>query len=318
MNQTAPETSHASPEGYGIWIAALAAVLFSAKAILAKLIYQHGADAITVISLRLAFAGPVFALIAVWETRKAKQVALSGREIALVWLLGLLGYYLSSLLDFTGLQYIPAALERLILFLTPTVVALISWVFLSKPIDARQWLGLLISYGGVVCVFWKQLRLSTMSSSNLTQSSLMIGCAFCFAATLSYAVYMVLSGNLVKKVGSLRLVAYAMTVSSLLTALHFALFARQDLTQFATPVYLYSILNAVFCTIVPVYLTMIAIAKIGPARTSQLSMLGPISLIFLGFWILHEPITLLQLIGTGIVLLGVASVTRAKAASNSA
>jgi drug/metabolite transporter (DMT)-like permease len=301
----ASEVSPASPERFGIWIAALAAVLFSAKAILAKLIYQHGADAITVISLRLAFAGPVFALIAFWEARKAKQVPLSGREIALVWLLGLLGYYLSSLLDFTGLQYIPAALERLILFLTPTVVALISWAFLSKPIDARQRLGLLISYGGVVCVFWEQLRLNSLSPS-----SLMIGSALCFAATLSYAIYMVLSGNLVKKVGSLRLVAYAMTVSSLLTGLHFALFARQDLRQFATPVYLYSILNALFCTIVPVYLTMIAIARIGAARTSQLSMLGPISLIFLGFWILHEPITVLQLIGTGIVLLGVASVNR--------
>jgi drug/metabolite transporter (DMT)-like permease len=298
-------------ERFGFYIAATAAILFSAKAILAKLMYQHEVDATTVISLRLAFAGPVFAAIALFESVKAKNTntPLSGKEIALVWLLGLLGYYLSSLLDFMGLQYIPAALERLILFLTPTVVALISWIFLGKSIDANQRLGLLIGYSGIVLVFWQQL-----SHATVTPSALILGSSLCFAATVSYAVYLVLSGNLVKKIGSLRLVAYAMSVSTLLTAMHFFAFAKQDLRGLPWPVYGYSALNAAFCTIVPVYLTMFAIAKIGAARTSQMSMLGPVSLIFLGYWILGEQITLIQMIGTAVVLVGIGLVSQVKKA----
>jgi drug/metabolite transporter (DMT)-like permease len=293
----------------GFWIAATAAMLFSAKAILAKLMYRHNVDATTVISLRLAMAGPVFLVIAWFESIKAKatKTPLTGKEIALIWLLGLLGYYLSSLLDFMGLQYIPAALERLILFLTPTIVAFISWIFLRQSIDVNQRSGLFIGYSGMVLVFWDQL-----SHASVSGAALLLGSILCFAAAISYAVYLVLSGSVVKKIGSLRLVAYAMSVSSLLTALHFLAFAKQDLRGLSWPVYGYSALNAVFCTIVPVYLTMLAIDKIGAARTSQLSMLGPVSLIFLGYWILGEAITLIQLLGTAVVLVGIGLVTRTR------
>jgi drug/metabolite transporter (DMT)-like permease len=293
-----------STERGGLLMAAVAAVLFSAKAILAKLMYQLGTDATTVIGLRLAMAGPVFVFIALTQMRlvhRAPDKRLSVRERWLVLLLGFVGYYLSSLLDFAGLQYIPAALERLILFLTPTLVALLSWLSLRKRMSLRQMQALGFSYLGLVLVLWDQLR----GADGRSAHALMIGGALCFAAACSYAVYLVLSGELVKKIGSLRLVAYAMSVSTALTLLHCALFAKQTLAGWPQQVYFYSALNALLCTIVPVYLTMFSVGNIGAARTSQLSMLGPISLIFLGAWILHEPIGALQLAGTVIVLSGI-------------
>ncbi len=257
------------------------------------------------ITLRLAFAGPVFATIALIEQRRARLrgQSLSWRDIGLVVLLGFLGYYLSSFLDFAGLQYIPAALERLILFLTPTLVAVIGLIALKNPITTRQIQALMISYLGILIVFWSNAKAGLSASSNT--SALAVGSALCFAAACSYALYLVLSGELVKRLGSLRLVAYAMSVSTLLTALHFALFATQPLLHLPWPVYGFSAANALFCTIIPVYLTMFSVQIIGAARTSQLSMLGPISLLFFGYFILHEHLSLMQLMGTGIVLIGV-------------
>ncbi len=292
-------------ERSGLILAALAAILFSAKAILAKLMYRYGVDATTVITLRLAFAGPIFGVIALLQQRRARLngQSLSWRHVSLVILLGFLGYYLSSFLDFAGLQYIPAALERLILFLTPTLVALIGLIALKKPITTRQVQALVISYLGILIVFWSNAKAGLSGLENT--GNLAFGSALCFAAACSYTVYLVLSGELVKRLGSLRLVAYAMSVSTLLTALHFALFATQPLLHLPWPVYALSGANALFCTIIPVYLTMFSVQIIGAARTSQLSMLGPISLLFFGYFILHEHLTLLQLIGTGIVLIGV-------------
>ena len=295
----------------GLILAALAAILFSAKAILAKLMYRYGIDATTVITLRLAFAGPVFGVIALMQQRRARLSgqSLSRRDVGLVVLLGFLGYYLSSFLDFAGLQYIPAALERLILFLTPTLVAVIGLIALKKPISTRQVQALVISYLGIVIVFWSNAKAGLSASANAggaaLGSTLALGSGLCFAAACSYALYLVLSGELVKRLGSLRLVAYAMCVSILLTSLHFALFATQPLLHLACPVYALSAANALFCTIIPVYLTMFSVQIIGAARTSQLSMLGPISLLFFGYFILHEHLSFLQLVGTGIVLIGV-------------
>jgi drug/metabolite transporter (DMT)-like permease len=292
----------------GLALAALAAILFSAKAILAKLMYRYGVDATTVLSLRLAFAGPVFAAIALFEQRRARRegTQLPWRDVRLVLLLGLLGYYLSSFLDFCGLQYIPAALERLILFLTPTLVAAIGVLALKKTVTARQVQALCISYTGMVIVFWSHLRTDLASAVGTGHASTLgLGSALCFAAACSYAVYLVLSGELVQRLGSLRLVAYAMCTSTVLTLLHFCAFAVQPLHSWPWQVYGLSAANALFCTVVPVYLTMFCVQSIGAARTSQLSMLGPISLLFLGAWLLQEHITALQVLGTAVVLTGV-------------
>jgi drug/metabolite transporter (DMT)-like permease len=292
----------------GIAMAAAGAILFSAKAILAKFLYRHGIDAITLMAFRMLFSLPVFALVAVLETRRARARGdrLSRRELALVALLGFLGYYLSSFLDFWGLEYIAVSLERLILFLTPTLVLLVSAFALGKPIAARQWLAMAVSYLGLVLVFWENLRLGG--------SEVVLGSALVFGAAASYALYLILSGELVRRIGALRLAAYAMCVSTALTMLHYALAYPLSSLMQPAPVYGLSLLNALFCTVLPVYLTMFAIARIGAPTASQLAVLGPVSLLFLGWWLLDEPVSALQLAGTAVVLAGVWVVTTTPAA----
>lgn len=286
----------------GLLIAAVAAILFSFKAILAKLMYRAGADAVAVMSLRMLFAGPVFIAMASFYAYRARvdahtMVPLTPSERWQVLLLGFLGYYLSSLLDFVGLQFVSASLERLILFLTPTLVALIGWFAYRKPILKMQWQGLALSYAGVALVFVEQLHFNGRHVA--------LGSALIFMAALSYAGYLSLSGALVKKLGSARLVAYAMSVSSACMLLHFLAFESFSTLEQSRRVTELSVLNAIFCTVLPVFLTMEAIRRIGAAQASQLSMLGPVSLLFLGYWLLQEPITLLQVFGTIVVLSGV-------------
>ena len=288
----------------GLLLAAVAAVLFSAKAILAKLLYRHGIDAVTLIALRMLFALPVFAAVAAFETWRARVRGdrLTSRERWLIVLLGLLGYYLSSFLDFWGLEYINASLERLILFLNPTLVLLIGVVFLRQRVGTRQWAAMAVSYAGIVLVFWENLRVGG--------SHVVLGSALVFGAALSYALYLLLSGELVRRVGSLRLVAYAMCVSTVACLVQFLLVHPPARLVQPTPVYGLSVLNALACTVVPVYLTMFAVARIGAGPTSQTAMIGPVSLVFLGWWLLDERVTALQLAGTAVVLAGIGLLSR--------
>lgn len=197
MDACLPETTVTSTEARrtGLILAAIAAVLFSAKAILAKLMYRHGIDAVTLIALRMLFALPVFAVVALIETWRARERGdrLTPRERWQIVLLGLLGYYLSSFLDFWGLQYISASLERLILFLNPSLVLLIGLLFLRRPVAPRQWAAMGVSYAGIVLVFWENLRIGG--------SNVALGSALVFGAALSYALYLLLSGELVRRVG---------------------------------------------------------------------------------------------------------------------
>jgi len=294
----------AHPHRRGLWLAAIAAVLFSAKAILAKLMYRHGIDAVTLIALRMLFALPVFATVAVVETWRAHQRGdrLSWRECAQILLLGIIGYYLSSFLDFWGLQYISASLERLILFLSPSLVVLIGVWFLDRPVARAQWMAMLVSYAGIVLVFGEGLRLGG--------ARVVLGSALCFGAALSYALYLLMSGTLVRRVGSLRLVAYAMCVSTVACLVQFLLVHPVTMIVQPAAVHGLSILNALLCTVVPVYLTMFAIDRIGAAATAQTAMIGPVSLVFLGWWLLDEPVTALQLAGTAVVIAGMWLLTR--------
>jgi drug/metabolite transporter (DMT)-like permease len=288
----------------GLLMAAVAAVLFSFKAVLAKLMYRHGADAVVVMSLRMLMAGPFFAVLAIvfaWQAHRKQRSALSAQERWRILLLGFLGYYLSSILDFAGLQYISASLERLILFLTPGFVALFGLMFFRRAIARKQWQGLLLSYCGVVGVFFEQLH---FNGPHVGWGSLLV-----LLAALSYAGYLTLSGELVNRIGSLRLAAYAMSVSCVCMALHFWLSTPIERLLQPAPVLWLSLWNAIFCTIVPVFLTMEAVRRIGATRSAQLSMLGPVSLLFLAHWLLGENITPLQLVGTAVVLLGIFWVT---------
>jgi len=280
-------------------MAVVGAVLFSSKSIVAKLSYRYGVDALVVMGLRMLLALPCFALIAWYQMQRARRgriARLTRRDALLVVLLGCIGYYLSSYLDFLGLQYITAGLERLILFLSPTFVVLMTALGLKRAITPRQWLALALSYGGVIMVFVQDLTFA--GDDVLLGSTLVLG------AALSYSLYLLGSGELLQRIGASRLVAYASTVSCVVTLVHFLL-ARswQGLVQ-VRAVYELALVHAVLQTVVPVFLLMWAVARIGAPLAAQLGMVGPVSVLFLAHWLLDEPITALQLAGTAVVLAG--------------
>eukprot|EP01030_Chromulinospumella_sphaerica_P014247 gene14247-14041_t len=256
----------------GLGIAVGGAVLFSTKAVVAKLLYRYQIDAVTLIAFRMLFSLPVFAAVAIWKMRTEAPLSRADRWRVLG--LGLVGYYLSSFLDFLGLQYISVGLERLILFLTPTFVLLISSTLLKQHISRRQWLALLLSYCGIVFVF-----LHDLNSGN---RNVALGATLVTGSAAAYAVYLLLSGEMVRRLGSLRLVAYAMCVSTVACVGQFLLLRPVTGLLQPLPVYGLSLVNGILCTVMPVFMTMAAVERIGAGTASQAGMIGPVSTLFLG------------------------------------
>lgn len=277
--------------------AILGALFFSTKAILAKLMYREGADAIDVLTLRMIFSLPFFIAIGLWA-RRSQPYHMTRSNYWQVCVVGFFGYYIASLFDFLGLQYITVGLERLILFLTPSMVLIISKLFLKKHIDRKQWLAMILAYMGIVLVFWHEL--------NLGGSNIMLGSTLVFGSALAYATYLLMTGELVKRLGPTRLVAYAMAVSTILCVAHYLVMRDwHGLVGKNVPVYAYSLLNAVLCTVAPVVLTMMAVARLGSPIVSQVGMVGPVATVGMGYFFLGEPITPTQLMGTALVILGI-------------
>lgn len=286
----------------GLAIAIVGAVLFSTKAVVAKLLYRYHIDAVTLIAFRMLFSLPAFAAVAFWQMRAGPPLSNSDRWRLVA--LGLIGYYLSSFLDFLGLQYISVGLERLILFLTPTFVLLATALVFKRRIGAAQWGALALSYCGIVLVFVHDL--AGGAGSIVTGALLVLGSA------LSYAVYLLFTGEMVQRIGALRLVAYAMCVSSVACIAQFFLLRPASLLIQPAAVYGLSLVNGVFCTIFPVFMTMIAVRRIGAATASQAGMVGPVSTLFLGALVLGEPITAIQLAGTALVIGGIYILSKKK------
>ena len=279
------------------------AVAFSGKAIIIKLAYRHGVDAVTLIMLRMAIALPLF-LFMLWWAGRGKPV-LSWRDSAAAAALGFCGYYLSSYLDFLGLQYITASLERLILYLTPAVVLLLSWAIFGRRASPRQWAAMAVGYSGLLLVFGHELHLDG--------SKVMLGTGLVLASTLSYAGYLLYSGEVVRRIGSLRLTGWASSVACGFCLAQFALLRPlSSLAQLAPAVWWLSLVNGTVCTALPVWLVMRAIERIGPARTAQYGMVGPVSTILLGVLILDEPFTAWVAAGSLCVLSGVMLLGRAR------
>jgi drug/metabolite transporter (DMT)-like permease len=286
----------------GLAMALAGSIAFSGKAIIVKLAYRYGVDAVTLIMYRMLFALPIFAAMAWWASRG--QPALSGRDWAGVAGLGVTGYYLASFLDFAGLQYITASLERLILYLNPTLVLLLGWVLYRRPVARLQVAGMAISYAGVLLVFGHE---ATLAGGQVALGTLLV-----FASAVSYAIYLVYSGELVKRVGSLRLVGLATTVACLCCLVQYIVLRPLDAAQHVAPQVIWlSVLNATACTAVPVLLVMMAIERVGPALSAQAGMVGPMATILMGVVILGEPFTAWIAAGTVLVIAGIFVFSRA-------
>lgn len=280
----------------GLLLAAVGAIAASGKAVIVKLAYRHGADATTLLALRMLVALPFFVAMGAWAARRAQP--LSRGDLWRVAVLGFSGYYLSSYLDFLGLQYISATLERLILYLSPTLVVLIALVVLRQRPTRLQVAALLVSYLGVLLAFGHDIQLEGRRT--------LIGSALVFASALSYAVYLFGSGQAVARIGAVRLTAYASTVAcALCIGQYLLLQPLAALAQQPAPVYWLSLLNGTVCTVLPVLAIMVGVKRIGSSLAAQVSMLGPVSTIVLSVWLLDEPMGPWQNAGTVLVLLGV-------------
>jgi drug/metabolite transporter (DMT)-like permease len=286
----------------GLAMAAAGAIAFSGKAIIVKLAYRHGVDAVTLLMYRMLFALPLFVALAWWAGRG--QPPLAPRDLRLVAVLGFSGYYLASFLDFAGLQYISASLERLILYLNPTLVLALGALLYGRRVTLRQALALAVSYAGVLLVFGHEVRLSGADT--------LLGAGLVFASALSYAVYLLLSGEHVQRLGALRLTGWATTVACVLCIVQFLLLRPLQAAVVAPEVIWLSLLNATLCTFAPVILVMLAIARIGAVLTAQTGMIGPLSTLLLGVWLLGEPFNAWIAAGTVLVLAGVALLARAR------
>ncbi|MDB4973172.1 MAG: hypothetical protein JWN48_1513 [Myxococcaceae bacterium] len=282
------------------------AILFSAKAIFAKLAYRYGADATTVLTFRMALALPFFSL-GLFTPREPNEPRVSPREWLSLLALGSFGYYLASLFDFMGLTYVSAGLERLILFLYPTIVILLNVVFHRERPSPRLWQALLLSYGGVGLVVWSD-RLS--GGANVALGSTLV-----FLGAIAYAFYLSFSQRLIMRHGSTRVTSHILVVACCCSIAQFAL--AGDYQRLAQPwqVYVLCAATAVPSTVVPAFLLTAGIKRLGASHASLLGTVGPVSTLLFAYWFLDEPVTLLQVVGSALVLLGVFRVAQQRRAT---
>ena len=280
----------------GVVFALLAAVGFSAKAILVKLAYLHSVDAITLLALRMAFSVPFFIGVALWVKRHHAE-PLGRHDQILVLVLGLVGYYLSSFLDFLGLQYISAGLERLILFLYPTITVILSTLVYKRAIGRKVMAAMALCYAGIALVFFHDV--GTM------QDRIALGTLLVFSSTLSYSIYLVGAGHAIARIGATRFTAYAMIVASSASLLQFFVTHPISALDLQVQIYELAFSMAIFSTLLPVFLLSYAIRRIGSSSTSLIGSIGPVSTIYMAYVFLGERISLLQLAGSLLVMIGV-------------
>jgi drug/metabolite transporter (DMT)-like permease len=296
MNPPSPH-SHAALANrrHGLLLASLGAIAFSGKAIIVKLAYRYGVDAVTLIMYRMLFALPMFLVLTWWAGRG--KPPLTWRDARAVLGLGFCGYYLASFLDFAGLRYISAGLERLILYLNPTLVLGLGVLLFQRKASRQQIVALGVSYAGVLCVFGREV--------SLQGANVPLGASLVFGSAVSYAVYLAYGGEEVKRLGALRLTGLATTVACFICIAQFVILRPLSAMVVAPQVLWLSVLNATVCTFAPVLMVMMAIERIGASLTAQTGSLGPLSTILLATLLLGEPFTAWVAAGTVLVLAGI-------------
>jgi drug/metabolite transporter (DMT)-like permease len=285
----------------GIVICILGAICFSTKAIFVKLAYRDtSVDAVTLLALRMIFSLPFFIVSAITASSRQDNVRFTVKQWAYIALIGCLGYYVSSLLDFLGLQYISAGIERLVLFIYPTLVLLMVALIFKEKIKTKQWIAVGITYGGLLIAFVAEADLQSTSNKNF-----FLGASLIFACAFTYAAYIVGSGRLIPQVGAAKFNSYAMSFACCAVLIHFFITSDQSLLNHEPLVYMYSIAMAIFSTVIPSYLVSEAIKRIGSDNAAIAGSIGPVSTILQAYFFLAEPISLLQILGTVFVLVGV-------------
>ena len=273
-------------------------ILFSTKAIFAKLAYLYEVDAINVLLLRMVFSLPFYLILAFFKNEK--KVTATKNDYLRLLLLGFLGYYLASYFDFKGLEYIKASLERLILFIYPTFVIILSFIFLKIKISRYQFYAILVTYFGICIVFLPEIEISTPSTT--LKGSLLV-----LLSAVTYASYIFGSSCLIPKFGTRRFTCYVMIVSSIMIITQYIIECEMsvNLLNFPQEVYMYGILIAIFSTVIPSFLISLAIKELGPNQFSLFGSIGPISTLMLAYVFLEERLSTLQVLGSVVVIMGI-------------
>ncbi len=287
----------ASYRAVGAAMALTGVACFSLRPILIKLAYGYVVDPVTLLALRMLFSLPFFLAAAAWAGRGEQRSPVSRRDAWAIVCLGFVGYYFASFVDFLGLQYISAGLGRLILFLYPTLVVLLSLAFLRKRPSGREIAALALTYSGLALVLWR--------ATGGANADLPLGASLVFASAAGYAVYLVAGSRVVRRVGSLRFTAYAMTVASAFCIAQFIVLRPLSALDMPRPVYGLAVVMALFSTVLPVFITSEALRRIGANHVALVGALGPVTTIFFGWVGLDERMTPIQLAGAALVLFGV-------------
>lgn len=285
-------------EWKGVAFVLIGALLFSAKAVVVKLTYRYEISPIGSLFFRMLFAFPFLVWMAWSAEKNSEKISLTKKDYWNVLLMGVVGYYLASLFDFLGLKYISAGLERIILFIYPTLVVLLSFFFLKKKIHLREIFSLILTYTGVFLAYGQDVQLGSPKDVSL-------GAFFILLSALTYAIYLMGSGSIIPKLGAKRFTAWALIVSSLVVFLHFLIFGTyRELIQ-PMSFYLLAFVMGTVNTVVPAVFVSEGIKRVGSKTAAIVGSVGPMSTLFLAYWLLEEPITILHSIGTLFVLTGV-------------
>lgn len=302
-------STHFYSSQIGAFFAICAALLFSSKAIFIKQAYALSplVDGTVLVALRMASALPFFLVIA-WLSRKQKR-CIHRRDWALLWTAGLLGYYFSSWLDFMGLMFISASLERIILFLYPTLTVLASSVLFKQKLRAKTLIALALSYGGTVIVMLQE------QANTPHNSDFWLGASLVFASAMFFAAYLLMTPRLIQQFGSWHFNALALSIACIGTLVHFVLatpMPLQLLAQLPTQVLYYGIALGIFVTVLPTILMAQSIQRLGPAHSAMIASIGPILTIILATIFLGEHMNQIQWLGCALNIVGVLMITLAK------
>ncbi|MCW7471007.1 DMT family transporter [Leptospira kanakyensis] len=296
-----------SKEWKGVVLVLIGALLFSAKAVIVKLTYRYEISAIGSLFFRMVFAFPFLAWMAWKAEREEGKTTLTKKDIFNIIFMGVVGYYLASLFDFLGLKYISAGLERIILFVYPTIVVLLSFLFLKKKIHTREVFSLILTYTGVFLAYGQDVQLGSAKDVSL-------GAFFILLSALTYAIYLMGSGSIIPKLGARKFTAWALIISSFAVFIHFAIFGTyQELIQ-PLSFYVLAFVMGTVNTVVPAVFVSEGIKRVGSKTAAIVGSVGPMSTLFLAYLLLDEPITILHSIGTLFVLTGVFWISTAKKA----
>lgn len=297
MNEAQSKTSS---NFFGFLIAIVGALLFSTKAIIVKKAFVDvKADALTLLTLRMLFSLPFYLVAAFMISSNKSNKKMTAKEWLIVILLGMFGYYLSSLLDFLGLQYISAGLERLILFLYPTFVVLINAFLFKEKIKGKIVWALVLSYLGIAVAYFGELQMDT-GNSNFYLGSILI-----FLCSLTFAIYIAGSGYIIPKIGASKFTSYALLSSTAGVFIHYLLRGHYQSLQKSMDLWWYGILLALVATVIPTFLLSSATKKIGASNVAIISSIGPVSTILQAHFVLGEGIFPEQIIGTAMILAGI-------------